>query len=44
MAEIGLIASVVGVAGAAVASSKKLYEMVDEVRNASVEIAAISKD
>ena len=44
MAEFGLIAGVVGVAGAAVASSKALFEMVDEVRNASVEISAISKD
>ena len=44
MAEIGLIASVVGVAGAALTSSRALFEMVDEVRNAPVEISAISKD
>ena len=44
MAEIGLIASVAGVPGAVVASSKALFEMVDEVRNAPAEIAAISKD
>ena len=44
MAEFGLIAGVVSVAGAAVASSKALFEMVDEVRNASLEIITISKD
>ncbi|KAG7006819.1 hypothetical protein G7Y79_00013g035910 [Physcia stellaris] len=44
MAEIGLIASVVGVAGAALTSSRALFEMVDEVRNAPVELSAISKD
>lgn len=44
MAEIGLIASVVGVAGAALTSSRALFEMVDEVRNAPVELSAISRD
>ena len=44
MAEIGLIASVVGVAGAALTSSRALFEMVDEIRNAPEELSAISKD
>ncbi|KAL8791928.1 MAG: hypothetical protein Q9195_005504 [Heterodermia aff. obscurata] len=44
MAEIGLIASVVGVAGAALAASKALSDMIDQIRNAPEEIIAISKD
>ena len=44
MAEIGLIASVVGVTGAALAASKALYDMIDQVRNAPEEILAISRD
>ena len=44
MAEIGLIASVVGVTGAALAASKALSDMIDQIRNAPEEILAISKD
>ena len=44
MAEVGLIASVVGVTGAALAASKALYDMIDQVRNAPEEILAISRD
>ena len=44
MAEIGLIASVIGVAGAALAASKALSDMIDQIRNAPEEIIAISKD
>lgn len=44
MEAVGFAASVVGVATAALASSRALYEMVDEVRNAPDELSAISKD
>ena len=44
MAEIGLIASVVGVAGAALKSSQALFIMIDQVRNAPVELSAIAND
>ncbi|KAG7002269.1 hypothetical protein G7Y79_00028g062900 [Physcia stellaris] len=44
MEAVGFVASVVGVATAALASSRALYEMVDEVRNAPDELSAISKD
>ena len=44
MAEFGLIASVVAVTGAALAASKALSNMIDQVRNAPEEIIAISRD
>ena len=44
MAELGLIASVVGVTTAALAASKALSDMIDQVRNAPEEIIAICKD
>ena len=44
MEAVGFAAGVVGVATAALASSRALYEMVDEVRNAPDELSAISKD
>ena len=44
MAEIGLVASVIAVTGAALAVSKTLCEMVDEVVHAPVEVSAISRD
>ena len=44
MAELGIIASVVGVASAALKSSQALIEMVDQVRNGPEELSAISRD
>ena len=44
MAEIGLLASLIAVAGAAITSSKALFELVDQVRNAPEEVLAISRD
>ena len=44
MAELGVLASIVGIAGAAIASSKALCELIDQVRNAPEEMASISND
>ena len=44
MEAVGFAAGVVGIAGAALTSSRALYQMVDEVRNAPQELSAISKD
>ena len=44
MAEMGAIASVFGIAGAAIKSAKGLCDMVDTIKRAPEEITATSKD
>lgn len=44
MAELGIIASVVQLAGAAITSARALCDLVDTIKHAPEEVSAISKD